>query len=278
MRLYLVKIESTIPGYHNPPYKNNKMHTILIGGWHAFSEARGLYKKEEPETFGWMSEGDTFWYEDMRRALDATPGSRDFLSSLKPEESHICPLIDAVQDKISSGHSGASSSCLVSAYRGALRNWEAWVTATKHREILREYKKKQIDLISLNIFYNHLLYIGTPVVDEVGFKVAMERARVCFYDGNDKVEVAWDGGSVVSTITSLLQELRSMKADEDAKMKDQRFKERVEYLEFNYKHPVRWSWPGELDPRYSITAKEMAEMEKRHPGYRAHIELVSRRI
>ena len=69
-----------------------------------------------------------------------------------------------------------------------------------------------------------------------------------------------------------------MKADEDAKMKEQRFKERVEYLEFNYKHPVRWSWPGELDPRYSITAKEMAEMEKRHPGYRAHIELVSRRI
>jgi hypothetical protein len=248
--------------------------TVLIGGWNAFSEARGLTTKEAPETFGWMSESDDIFYSDARAALDATPGAREFLRSLKPDASHRSPIIDAVQDKMSPLHSGASSSCLIGSYRAALKNWDAWVLATKKDKILRDYKKKQIDFISLITFYNHLVHIGTPVTDEAGFKATMEKTGVTFSDGEKPVNVAWDDGGVLKTITILLDEMRSMKAEEDAKWRAKRLKERIEYLEWNYKHPSRWFWPGEGHPSYSITVEEMTEMERIHPAYRSHIALV----
>ncbi len=247
-----------------------KQQTILLGGWAAFSEARGLTKKEEPETFRWMSEDEAFWYGDMRAALDATPGAREFLRSLKPDDSHRNPVIDALQDKMSSSHSGASMSCLIGSYRAALHDWDAWVLATKNRELLGEYKKKQIELTPLIIFYNHLTCIGPAVTDEAGFKAAMENANVVFSDKT----VTWDNGAALDTVKALLNEMRAMKAEEDAKWKARRLKERMEYLEWNFKHPSRWFWPGEQHPRYSITQEEIAEMERVHPGYRAHIDLV----
>lgn len=249
-------------------------HTILLGGWSAFSEARGLTKKEEPETFRWMSEGEAFCYEDMRAALDATPGSREFLRSLKPEESSCSPIVEEVKDKMSSLHSGASISSLIGCYRGALKDWDGWVLATKKDKLLREYKLKQIDFFSLIIFHNHLVYIGTPVADDKGFKAVMEKAHVVFSDGEKQVDLAWDGGTTLEIVTTLLSELRLMREEEDAKWKARRLKERIEYLQWNFKHPSRWFWPGEQHPRYSITREEMAEMERLYPGYRRHIDLV----
>lgn len=251
-----------------------KQSTIILGGWKAFSEARGLTKKEEPESFGWMSQDEAFWYEDMRAALDATPGAREFLRSLKPDDSHRSAIIDSLESKMSAAHSGASSSCLVGGYRGALRDWDRWVSEFKRDKLLREYKLKQIDFISLICFRNHLVCIGTPVADEAGFKAAMEKANVIFSDGEKPVELAWDDGAALRNVETLLDELRAMSEEEKAKWAARRFKERVEYLEFNLKAPVRWFWPGEQHPRYSIRPEEMAEMERLHPGYRRHIDLV----
>jgi len=255
-----------------------KQSTILLGGWAAFSEARGLSKKEEPETFGWMSEENVFFYNDARAALDATPGSREFLRSLKPEDPSRGPIVDAVQDKMSPMHSGASMSCLIACYRAALRDWDAWVSASKKDRLLREYRQKQIDFISLICFRNHLVYADNPVSDDEGLKAAMEKARVTFSDGEKPVEVAWDGGAALSIVTTLLDELRGIREEEDAKWKAKRLRERVEYLEWNFKHPCRWFWPGEQHPRYSIKPDEMAEMERLHPGYRRHIDLVCSHI
>jgi len=251
-----------------------KQSTILLGGWAAFSEARGLSRKEEPETFGWMLGDNAFFYNDARAALDACPGSREFLRSLKPEESSRGAISDAVQDKMSPMHSGASMSCLIACYRAALRDWDSWVFATKKDRLLKEYNAKQIDLISLMIFHNHLVCIGTPVSDDEGFKAAMEKAHVIFSDGEKPVDVAWDGGAALRIVTTLLDELRAMREEEDAKWKAKRLRERVEYLEWNFKHPSRWFWPGEQHPRYCIRPDEMAEMERLHPGYRRHIDLI----
>lgn len=251
-----------------------KQHAILLGGWTAFSEARGLTKKEEPEAFDWMSEENTFFYNDARAALDATPGAREFLRSLKPDDSSRGPILDAAMDKMSSSHSGASMSCLIACYRAALKDWDGWVFAAKKDRLLREYKLKQIDFISLICFRNQLVYNGTPVADEEGFKAVMEKAKVFFSDGEKPVEVAWDDGAALRNVETLLDELRAMREEEDAKWKARRFKENIEYLEFNLKAPVRWFWPGEQHPRYSIRPEEMAEMERLHPGYRRHIDLV----
>jgi hypothetical protein len=251
-----------------------KQNTILIGGWKTFSEARGLTKKEEPETFDWMSEENAFFYKDARAALDATPGSREFLRSLKPEESSRGPIVDAVMDKMSGSHSGASISSLIGCYRAALKDWDGWVFAAKKDRLLRQYREKQIDFTSLMIFQNLLLYIGTPVSNDEGLKAAMEKARVSFSDGEKPVEVAWDDGLALRTVVAVLEDLRVMREEEEAKWNARRLKQEVEYLEWNYKNPSRWFWSKERHPRYSIKPDEMAEMERLHPGYRRHMDLI----
>ena len=251
-----------------------KQSTILIGGWKTFSEVRGLTKKEDPETFGWMSEENAFFYNDARAALDATPGAREFLRSLKPDDPSRSTIVDAVLDKMTSSHSGASISSLIGCYRAALKDWDGWVLASKKDRLLREYKEKQIDFISLICFRNQLIYIETPVADEAGFKAAMEKAKVVFSDGEKPVEVTWDDGAALRMVTTLLDELRVMREEEEAKWKAKQLKEEVEYLEWNLKHPSRWFWSESRHPRYSIRPHEMAEMERLHPGYRRHIDLV----
>jgi hypothetical protein len=248
--------------------------TIILGGWAAFSDAHGLTKREEPEEFGWMSEENAFFYTDMRRALDATPGSRDFLRSLKPEDPHRGSIVDAVQDKLSPLHSGASLSSLMGCYRAALKDWDGWVLAAKKDRLLRQYKEKQIDFISLICFRNHLVYAETPVTDDEGLKVAMEKAQVTFSDGEKPLEVAWSDGAALHIVTTLLEELSRMREEEKAKWKARELKQRIEYLEWNLKHPSRWFWLGESHPSYSITLEELDEMERLHPGYRSHIALV----
>jgi hypothetical protein len=234
-----------------------------------------------------MSESDAFFYNDARRALDATPGSREFFRSLKPDDvsreffrslkPHDVsrgPLVDAVQDKMSSSHSGASMTCLIACYRAALKDWDAWVLAVKRDKIMREYKEKQIDFISLNTFYCHLVYVGVPVNDEEGFKAAMEKAHVSFSDGEKPVEVTWDNGAPLLMVTTLLHELTAMRKEEEAKWNARQLKEQLEYLEWNLKHPSRWFWSRDRHPRYSIRPDEMAEMERLHPGYHKHMDLV----
>jgi hypothetical protein len=255
-----------------------KQSTILLGGWTAFSEARGLFKKEEPETFGWMSVQDAFWYEDLRAALDATPGSREFLRSLSSTDHYRSPMIDSVLDKMSPLHSGTSCSYLISSYRAALEDWDFWVSATKREKLMRQYKDKQIDFTHLIIFHNHLVHFKPAVTDEETFKQAMEKARVIFSDGEKPVEVGWGDGVALDIVTALLDEMRERKAEEDARWKALHLKERVDYLEFNLKHPSRWFWSQDQHPRYSITAEEMVEMEKRNPGYGRHIALVCQHL
>ena len=159
-------------------------------------------------------------------------------------------------------------------YRAALKDWNGWVLAAKKDRLLCQYKEKQIDFISLHTFYCHLVYIGTPVSNDEGFKAAMEKARVTFSDGEKPLEVAWDDGGALHIVTTLLEELSRMREEEKAKWKARELKERIEYLEWNLKHPSRWFWLGESHPSYSITAEELSEMERLHPGYRSHIALV----
>jgi hypothetical protein len=248
---------------------------ILIGGWPVYSHALGLNKKEILEDFAWMPDADKFFYTDMRVALDATPGSREFLLSLKPDESHRGPIADAIQDKVSPLHSGSSSSALVGSYRAALRDWDAWVLATKRNTLMRKYKAEQIDFYSLIVFYNTLKF---SVSSDEKYQEALQTLSVTFTDGEKPIPVSWENGDALAIVTTILAEQRAQKAEEDEQWRKRRFQERIQYLEFNFKAPCRWFWSGESHPQYSITPEEMAEMEKRRPGYRAHIDLVCRHL
>lgn len=252
---------------------------IRIGGWTAFSEARGMNKKEEPENFDWMKKDDAFWYTDLRAALDVTPGSREFLRCLKPEDPSRGPIIDAVQDKVSGYHSGSSLSSLFSCYRAALNDWDSWVLDTKRRQILDDYRKLQIDFNQLIIFYNNLVHSNLVVKDDEDFRRAMEKCRVVFVDESDSpVELSWESGDPLNIVQAILAEHRAFKTEEDGRQRKKRMKERIEYLEWNLEHPSRWFWSHDQHPTYSITAEELAEMERLHPGYRDHIARVCTHI
>jgi len=246
---------------------------ILIGGWSAYSQTMSLDKKEAPEDFSWMSDDDKFFYTDMRAALDATPGSREFLRSLQPDDAHRGPISDAIQDKMSPLHSGASSSALVGSYRAVLRDWDAWVFATKRNTIMRKYKAEQMDFYSLIAFYNTL---KSGISSEEKYQEALQTRSIIFSDGEKPVAVSWQSGDALAIVATILAEQREEKALEDAQQKKRDFRDRIKCLEFNLKAPCRWFWSGESHPQYSITPEEMAEMERRHPGYRAHIDLVCR--
>jgi len=248
---------------------------ILIGGWTAYSQAMSLDKKEDPEDFAWMSDDDKFFYTDMRAALDATPGSREFLRSIQPEDSHRVPISDAIQDKMSPLHRGASSSALVGSYRAALRDWDAWVFSTKRSTIMRKYKAEQMDFYSLIAFFNVLKF---SVSSEEKYQEALQTRSITFSDGENPVAVSWENGDALAILSTILAEQQAQKAEEDEQWRKRRFQQGIEYLEFNFKAPCRWFWSGESHPQYSITQEEMAEMEKRHPGYRTHIDLVCRHL
>lgn len=248
--------------------------TILVGGWAKFCEMRGLTKKELPEDFTWMSDSNNFFYSDVRAALDATPGSRDFLCSLYPNDSHRSAIVSEVQDKMTSSHSGSSSSCIIGSYRSALSDWDAWVLASKKDALLSEYKNRQIKFVDLMVFYNRLVHIKPVISDEEGFKKLVADSSITFSDGVTAVNVTWEGGEALRIVSTLLDEMGAMKAEEDTKWRAQRLKDRIEHLKWNLKHPARWFWAGEDHPSYSITSEEMSEMQRVYPAYRSHIALV----
>ena len=247
----------------------------MLSGWPVFSEAAGLNEKEAPETFEWMtafhSQAD---YEDMRQALDNVPGSRDYLRSLKPTDSHDGPIVNALCDALENGsnHSGASFSCLVGSYRHALRDWDDFVLAQKERIIRGYYRGRQIKPDRLRWFLTDTYHTFGMTEAETIVKNMAEH-NVTFSD--ESVPTTW--ADLKAITNPLMTEFRLQKEAEEAKAAESLFKERITRLEFNLQHPCRWFFcaaNGEGNPRYCITDQEKAAMEAKHPGYGSHIDKV----
>ena len=251
--------------------------TILLGGWPFFSEAAGLNEKEEPETFDWMNKRqEEAYYEDMRQALDKVPGCREYLRSLNPTDRHNDPLVNSLYDALADGpnHSGASFGCLVGSYRHALWDWDGFVLAQKEHIIMGYYKARQIQPDKLRWFLNDTYHTFGMTEAETIVK-NMADHNVEFSD--ESVPTSW--ADLKAITNPLMTEFRLQKEAEEAKAAERRFKNRIERLEFNLKHPSRWFWPrGEGNPRYCITEQEMAAMEAKHPGYGAHIKKVCQEL
>lgn len=249
---------------------------IMLGGWPVFSWAAGLNEKEEPETFEWMTafhnQAD---YEDMRQALDKVPGSREYLRSLKPTDNHDDPIVTAIYNALKNGsnHSGGSFGCLIGSYRNALRDWDGFVLAQKQRIIMGYYKARQIQPERLRWFLNDVYHTFGMTEAETIMK-NMADHKVEFPE--ESIPTNW---AELKAITNpLMAEFRAHFEAEEAKMAKQRLDHRIESLEFNLQHPCRWFWPCEGNPRYCITEEEKAVMEAKHPGYRAHIDLICQEL
>jgi len=254
---------------------------IIVGGWPAFAEATGVNKKEPVENFDWMpSESDKFYYTDMRAALDAVEGSREWLKNYvfdKNKESYpyTCSMAQEVSKAMSDKHSGASGSSMLSHYRSALKDWDTFVLKTKEYVGLREYKQQQIPLWKVKSLLDKCrILLGTEDEEMRDFLEQMllpECAKLCL-SGMDVVEI-------MAILCFIEGDLEGIELEDNRKKGEEEHKDLMDSIEFLYEHPIRWfDGPSgcslrPVHPTY-ITQRAIAEMEAKCPGYIKHIENV----
>ena len=239
-----------------------------FGGWKAFAEENGVNKKEEMENFDWLpSEWDKFAYVDCRQALDGVEGSREWLKTYvrsKEEYSFSCEMSNSLVALMRTGHSGASFTGLMWSYKNLLNDWDTWVFLTKKHHYRREYKQRQIE--QMTCF--RLLQLFEDKKDQ-------ELKEQCAMHGLAR-DSTWELSDIIKTILDDNRVIGEEDAREDA---ERAHRELIGSLEFLYKTPCRWfdsRFGCSLRPGHpsNITARAMADMEDKYPGYRKHISQV----
>jgi len=253
---------------------------IIVGGWAAFAESNGLNKKEQVENFDWIHpEGDQFYYNDVRGALDRVEGSREWLRNYMFDEDnekhpYNCEMGHRLSREVTDLHSGASFSCLMNSYRRALNDWDGFVFNTKRVRMLREFKNQQIDTYSVSTILwlcNSCLNEKDPVELAKREEEIISRAAKFGFTGNVQE---------IQTVLKQIREDQVIIANEDMRNRvDSDHRDLMESIIFLYQHPIRWfDTPSgcSLRPVHPtrITKLAMAEMEAKNPGYSKHIENV----
>jgi hypothetical protein len=129
-----------------------EQYRITLGGWPAFSEERGVNKKEVPEMFDWLPAIETtiyghserYYFEDCRGALDRVGGSREWLKAHEGNfSSESGDIFWKLLGEMTREHSGATASAVLCAYRNLLNDWDGHVYADKRRRALLSYRAQQ---------------------------------------------------------------------------------------------------------------------------------------
>jgi hypothetical protein len=266
---------------HPPSTMELTNKKIIVGGWPAFAEASGVNKKEPVENFDWMpSESDKFYYTDMRAALDAVEGAREWLKNYtfdKNKESYpyTCSMAQQVSKRMSQMHSGASGSCILSSYRHALKDWDTFVLKTKESVGLRAYKNQQVPLWKIRqIIDDCRTWISTGDLSEkkeIAEKILADCASLCL-TGMEIPEIR-------SSLLLLEIDLNIIILEDHKKRVEEKHNDLMGSIEFLYEQPIRWfDGPSgcSLSPVHPtfITKRAMDEMEAKFPGYDKHIENV----
>jgi hypothetical protein len=123
------------------------MPRTLLAVFKQWKSSAGVENIEVKETFHWIPDGARREYELARAALDAIPGSRDYLRTYSSPDK--MPFMDSVGtkllDEFGSHHSGSSAIALAYSYKKALNDWDGFVLDTKRHYAKLEYNKLQLD-------------------------------------------------------------------------------------------------------------------------------------
>ena len=270
-----------MPGLLAPFTMDLTNQKVIVGGWRAFAEATGVNKKEPVENFDWIpSESDKFYYNDLRAALDAVEGSREWLKDYvydknKEPYPYSCEIGEKVSKAMSGGHSGASGSAILSCYRSALKDWDTFVFKTKEHVGLKAYKEQQIPLWKVRSLLDKChIWISTEDEEMRVFLQNMlftECAKLCL-TGMHVPEIR-------ATLCYIEKDLTIIQLEDDKKKAEQDHQDLMGSIEFLYEHPIRWFDTPQgcsLRPGHpkNITKRAIAEMEAKFPGYNQHIENV----
>jgi hypothetical protein len=118
--------------------------SALLPAWSEYSTRFGLHKKEPVENFDWMQNNGE-WFMDVKYSLDHVQGSRDWLRNTKIDW-HSDETFNRVfaMLKMRDLHSGGSIVPLLSSYSECLKDWDAWVKATKTSDLWKRYTAEQL--------------------------------------------------------------------------------------------------------------------------------------
>jgi hypothetical protein len=274
---------------------------IYIGGWKQFREDCGATRKENMEDFSWMGvqtigscmklfssqpcpatfgdDSSRKYYEDCRDVLAGIEGAKEWLKNyVKPEEGDSFDDEIGKQIKLDSGHSGASYYCMLWSYKYLLNNWDDWVLKQKERDAMTHYRDMSLE----PYVYVHLILDTQELLKGVAPSIyktkegVFERAAAIGLEEKTIQEIH-------DICLVIMKDNEEICAKEEAELKERKHQELIGALVFKYKHPIRWfdtahgSTIIPTNPSY-ITERAYLEMETKYPGYRSHIQEISKSL
>lgn len=147
------------------------MPRTLLPVFKQWKSSAGVENIEVNETFHWIPANARRDYEMARAALDAIPGSRDYLRMYSSPDK--MPFMDSMGtkllDEFGGHHSGSSAIALAYSYKNILNDWNGFVLDTKRHYARLEYNKLQLDYDDIYTYKKLNLYNATSkdIEDEI---------------------------------------------------------------------------------------------------------------
>lgn len=235
-------------------------------------------KKEPLETFEWLSPSDRDDYEQARDALDATPGSREYLKDYVCPKNSI-PFSDPMGKHliVSFGlNSLLSAQRLAWNYRFALNDWDSFVFSEKDTQGRKVYDHAQLNYDDIHDYDFARSDIGKLRFSHYDYSFKAERR---YNDAIEKIRrdyaLTFSKQVTAHMLDELLQEIREENTARVKKDAEDEFNFKISVLKHHYEFPNRWyddSKGSKLFGSPENITREMYDiMEKIHPGYRLHI-------
>jgi len=252
---------------------------FMLKRWKEFAEENGVHKKEVMETFDWAESYEKKYLTDCRYALEKVEGAKEWLKNYTCDKKEY-PFCTGLGPQIylSSEHSGASFIATLWRYKYLLNNWDTYVYQQKKRVAVDAYRA-QIPPIYVyrRLLENCRLYLSkssTQLYDLIMGDWTMY---------SPEAEAAKTVDEIQRVMTPIVADLEELDKEERAREAERMHSELIGCLEFLYEHPIRWfDTPNGCSLRpgnpVSITARAMDEMEKKYPGYKHKINLITMAI
>ena len=275
---------------------------VYIGGWKQFREDCGATRKEAMEDFSWMGvqtigtcmnlwsseprpatfgdDSNRIYYEDCRDALARIEGAKEWLKDyVKPEKRDSFDDAIGNQIHLHSGHSGCSYYSILWSYKYLLNNWDDWVLKQKERDAMTHYRRMRVEPYAIA----HLVGDAEKILKGVppssvynSQEHILRRADAIGLEGKSIQEIH-------DICLQIMEENEEIRAKEEAEQNERQHQDLIGGLVFKYENPSRWfdtvrgSTLFPVDPSY-ITQRAYVEMEAKYPGYRSHIQDISRTL
>ena len=244
----------------------------LLPVWNVYKQGLNLDAKEPLENFDWMGDrSDKYDYITAKEALDAIPGSREYLKYYPPSKRGTFSFSDTfggnLLSKFGSHLSGASVVWIARMYQLILNDWDGFVLAQKTRVARDAYLEKQLVMSDLWRYSNTRAMLS-----------ADKMSPSLLDEYREKYNISYDNTTMIQMLDALLEEKATDRLEEQQRVAREVFDGRISVLEHHYENPSRWndgpSGSALFGSPRSITEEMFVEMEKKYPNYRAHIAAV----